>query len=358
MTMKKTIFLLTFVCLVLIVACNKDKTTSDTPNLTSLHLENAQLIFLPDGGEDTIRVYEGKGLEAVASYSWCSVTVLADTAVAVKVNAYKGLESRFCPISITSPTSSNSVVIQQSGVYIQNFDDSDIPLKNGARQIVRTFSSNASFTATTKADWIHLTTDESSLTIDIDENDGKQYREAWVAWAVGDLKDTIFVSQFDAIDAGMMGNYVWKGKNVKNNRDWTINATLSATSTSEDTYNLALTSNTYNLNIPVQMDKQTLLIPLGQAIGTYTTSNGVVHTVIPVIAQGTSAIKYSDVINSGYYKLLFSRSDEEKWNGVADHSDYAGYNFQFANWLKTDDYLSVNSKTNGIYLQNITLEQQ
>ena len=69
MTMKKTIFLLTFVCLVLIVACNKDKTTSDTPNLTSLHLENAQLIFLPDGGEDTIRVYEGKGLEAVASYS-------------------------------------------------------------------------------------------------------------------------------------------------------------------------------------------------------------------------------------------------------------------------------------------------
>ena len=354
--MKNVHIILPLLVVSVIAACNKkDNIPTGNFGIGALELKNAQLIFAPDGGKDTIRVFNGKGLTAAPGYNWCETRVIGDTLVEVKVNAYAGLESRFCQIAIKSPDTYNSVVIQQSGVYIQNFDDSDLALKNGAREIKRTFNSNATFSATTEADWIHLTCAENELTINVDENETKQFREGWVAWAVGELKDTIDITQFDAVDAGMMGAYTWKGRTVKNNRDWSINASL--TQGEEDTYSLNLTSNTYNLSIPVTMDKQTLLLPLGNPIGTYTTSKGVVHTVIPVIAQGTAAIKYADVTTSGNYKLVFERTDSGKWVATADHSDYTGYNFQFANWLKTDDYLSVNSQTNGIYLQNITLEQ-
>lgn len=357
--MKRIIIIALCLCGILSVACSTKKETPVNPaNISSLRLENAQLIFNPDGGVDTIRVHNGVGVKAEPKFSWCTTNVIGDSLVRVVIEPYAGLESRYCQINITTESTLNSVVVQQSGVYIQRFDDTDIPLKNGASVITRTFNSNATFTAETDADWIHLSVDNSSLTINIDENTGKEYREAQVHWAVGQLKDSILVSQFDAVDAGMMGDYTWKGKNVKqSNRDWTINANLSA-GTSEDSYTLTLTSNTYSLSIPVKMDKQTLLFPLGQPIGTYTTSRGVVHTVIPVIAQGTAAIKYANVTNSGDYKFIFDKNDDGKWVATADHSPYIGLNFQFANWLKTDDYLSVNSQTNGIYLQNITLEQK
>lgn len=322
----------------------------------ALRLENAQMIFPPDGGKDTIHVFDAKDLVATPAFSWCETRVIGDTLVEVKTAPYSGLESRFCYISLTTENTKNSVVVQQSGVYIQNFDDSDLALKNDSRVITRTFNSNASFTATTKVDWIHLDCDESTLTINIDENTGKEYREGWVAWAVGDLKDTINVSQFDAIDAGLMGAYTWKAKNMKTNRDWSIDAEISPGD--NDNYIVKLTSTTYNLSIPATMSKQSMFIPLGSPVGTYTTSKGVVHTVIPVIAQGTAAIKYANVTTSGSYRLDFLKGEDGKWVAIADHSDYVGLNFQFANWLKTDDYLTANSQTNGIYLQNIQLVQK
>ena len=322
----------------------------------AIRIENGEIGFPPAGGVDTVRIYNATSISATPDLPWCTVQEVKPGFIEVTAGAYSGIESRYCMIRIQADETSCYIVIQQSGVYIQGFDDSNLNLKNGAAQIDRTFKTNGSFTASSEEDWIHVEAGDGVLHISVDENTGKEYREGGIHWGIGELNGIIAVTQFDAADAGLLGSYTWSGTNQKNNRQWTIDAELTAGG--DETYNLAITSNTYKLNIPVTMDKQTLLVPLGQPVGTYTTSAGAVYKVIPLIASGTSAILYANAITTGNYPLVFSKQEDGKWKATADHSAFTGMNFQFANWANASNYLTDRSATNGIYLQGITLTQK
>lgn len=339
----------------LALSCDKNGGNPEE-TLPAIRIENGEIGFPPAGGVDTVRIYNAAKVSATADLPWCTVREVEKGFLEVTAGPYTGVESRYCMINIQADEKACYVVIQQSGVYIQGFDDSNLNLKNGAARVERTFKTNGSFTASSGEDWIHVETGDGVLRIAVDENTGKDYREGGVHWAIGDLDGVISVTQFDAADAGLLGSYIWSGTNQKNNRQWTINAELTAGG--GDAYNLAITSNTYKLNIPVTMDKQTLLIPLGQPVGTYTTSAGAVYKVIPLIAPGTAAILYANAITTGTYSLVFTRQEDGKWKATADYSPYAGQNFQFANWANAADYLTDKSATNGIYLQGITLTQE
>ena len=302
--MKKYILGACALALFLAVSCQeKDPNPEDTS--ANIRIENGEIAFPPAGGVDTVRIYNAASVSATADLPWCSVQIVKDGFVEVTATPYEGIESRYCMIRINADEESLYVVIQQSGVYIQDFDSSNLNLKNSAVDLVRTFKTNASFSVSADEDWIHVQAEEGSLHITVDENTSKEYREGNIHWSIGELDGNIAVTQFDAAEAGLLGEYTWSGYNVKTKRTWSIDAEI--TDGEDEAYILKLTSNTYNLSIPVTMDKLTLMIPLGQPIGTYTTSAGAVYKVIPVIASGTAAISYADVINSGTYSLVFSK---------------------------------------------------
>lgn len=351
----KNYILGTFALVLLLAVSCREKEPMPDDTSANIRIENGEIAFPPAGGVHTVKIYNATSVSATPDLPWCTAQV-KDGSIEVTATPYTGIESRYCMVRINADEESLYVVVQQSGVYIQGFDSSNLNLKNSAMDIVRTFKTNSTFSVSTDEDWIHLQTGEGSLHISVDENTAKEYREGDIHWSIGDLDGTITVTQFDAAEAGLLGEYTWSGYNVKTKRTWSIDAELS--NGEGETYILSLTSNTYKLSIPVTMDKQTLLIPIGQPIGTYTTSAGAVYKVIPLIASGTGAVMYADVINTGNYSLDFSKNEDGKWEAVGNHTAFEGLNFQFANWPNTSNYLTEKSATNGIYLQEIKLTQK
>ena len=354
--MKKQHIICVIVPLLTLLSCMRESVQPEEVTPAALRLENAQLIFAPDGGVDVIHVYGATNLQAKASYDWCTVKVLSDAEVEVTVGPYKDLESRYCPISLTADNAKNSVVIQQSGVYIQGFDSSDLILNNEEREIVLPFNSNATFTAVTKVDWVHLDAQKDKLKINIDENTEKNYREGWIAWAVGELKDTIDVSQFDAADAGLLCEYDFTAYNVKTKKTYTAAASLSAGANGK--YNLSIVQGNLNLSIPVTLNKQELRLPLGDEVGTYKTGS-TEYAVYPIMIQGTSAVKYDAATTRGYVGFNFAKQEDKTWKADADLSQYAGYNFCFANWKKPVNISGASfNATNSLFFQDMALTQK
>lgn len=170
-----------------------------------LAVVEANLLFGPEGGSNTITVESTNAVTAASEASWASVSVNGKSIV-VTAPAYSSNETRYAKITIKAGNESTFVVAQQMGVMVKDFNPSDINATSKAETFDFTFVSNTTMTATADVDWITPSvikatgTDEpDTLRISLLENPTIDVRTGVVSYAAGTYNGTINVTQAGAM---------------------------------------------------------------------------------------------------------------------------------------------------------------
>lgn len=303
----------------------------------------ANIAFKAIGGTGTIEVAPSEGqLQATTAQSdWCHLTVSGNQ-IAVSVDEYDGLESRYAIVDMKAGNATGQTIVQQFGVIVKAFEWKDFTVKNEKQTVEFAYDANGSTVhATSTADWLTFESTPEKLLIHIAQNPTTDYREAPVHWTIGEVQGDITVGQFDLTAAGLLGSWTWHGAQAPNNRDFPLKATLEETG--DGVYSLALTasSTSYALELNIQdivLAKNNLMIPLGQYVGTYTlTRTGVVYDTFTLLAPGTARIKYTDAVSEGLVTLSLVKDESGQWKAVCDMSAYPDTQFRFEMWNHTDE---------------------
>lgn len=170
-----------------------------------LAVVEANLLFGPEGGSNTITVESTNAVTAASEASWASVSVNGKSIV-VTAPAYSSNETRYAKITIKAGNESTFVVAQQMGVMVKGFNPSDINAASKAESFDFTFVSNTAMTATADVDWITpsvikaTAADEpDTLRISLLENPTVDVRTGVVSYAAGSYNGTINVTQSGAM---------------------------------------------------------------------------------------------------------------------------------------------------------------
>ena len=323
-------------------------------------VSGADIAFKAIGGNGYIEVDGLQGsLEATTqSSSWCHLTVEGNK-IKVDVDEYTGLESRYAVVEMKSGEAEGKTIVHQFGIIVKSFNPHDIAFKNAAGQTEFPYDANETvIQATTDADWVVLdNSDPTRLTVKVAENPSKEYREAEVHWLIGEMKGTFFVSQFDLADAGLLGAWKWHGKQTGNNRDFPLDGVLKEEE--DGTYTLDLdyktSSVTLDLSIPgITLARNSLMIPLGIHVGTYTTRNAS-YQAFTMVEEGNARTTYAHAITEGLFRLAIAKLENGTWRATAIEEDYPEMYFRFEMWTDVEHTETAGS---GLILKEIYMDKQ
>ena len=340
--MKKYIGFLLCVSAALFAASCGEKQSLEVDNTPKMKVVSHDVVFQPDGGTGSITVECESAITAEvqttnsAGEKWCTATVDGKK-INVTVGKYSGVESRYSNIIIKGADETLNVAVHQYGIIMNEFDADDAIIKNPAQTLSYAYKANALMQASSSVDWITVSTTDNKLEVKVAENTSKEYRQGTVEWNVGMLKGSFVLTQFDAADAGLLGEWTWNCKQVTTNRAYELNAVLSE---DENGYTLKLTKEgAADFSMPVLLDGKVLSMPLGVAVGTYTTSSGTKYPyTFPMIVNKTTAIVFdAAVAASGYYNFNLAKDEAGVWVATADHSAYTSKQYlAFEAWSSAE----------------------
>lgn len=309
------------------ISCQKN---IDVTPPQSIHIiSGADIVFKAIGGKGDITIEDNGGILTATTQQcdWCHLSVNGNT-IHVIVDDHFGEEGRDAVIKMKAGESMGETIIHQLGVIVRSVELVDQNIDNKDQDIVLPYDANETvIVATTDADWLTVSVNWQNLTLHAMENVSKEYREAHVNWNIGQMKGSFTVSQFDPLEAGLTGAWTWNLTNVANNRLMTMNANLSE---KNGAFTLELTNGTSgSWSIPVVINGKSILIPLGEDIGSY--NDGItIYRTFPLIAAGTTAITYADGISTGCVSLIMSRdASTGKWTATQDAEEYPEMNLRF-----------------------------
>ena len=356
--MNRNIIIISFLTTVAFAySCIRDNLYEQVvPELINV-VSGADIAFKAIGGEGDIVIEEtGEPLIVTTAQSdWCHLTVEGNK-IHVVADEHIGLESRYAVLNMSSGAKSGKTIVHQFGIIVKSFNPTNLAFKNQADEAAIPYNANETIIkATTEADWITISNDPDALRIRVSENVEKVYREATVKWNIGQMNGEFSVTQFDLADAGLLGEgWTWHGKQTGNNRDFPMSAKLGE---DEDGYTLTLTYSTSSINInllvkPVVLDRNYLMIPLGQGVGTYATRT-VTYQAFTMMASGNARLEFKDAVTEGYLPMLLE-SAEGKWKATAVTDDYPNMFFRFEMW---GDEKHEGTSSSGLILKDIYLTQ-
>ena len=338
-------------------SCDKNETDLYKQNVKPevSVVSGADIAFKAIGGDGYIEVEGLQGnLEATTqSSSWCHLTVDGNK-IKVVVDEYTGLESRYAVVEMKSGEAEGKTIVHQFGIIVKSFSPRDIAFRNAADETDISYDANeTALLATTDADWITL--DYSSLNhlvIKVAENASKEYREAEVHWSIGEMKGSFYVSQFDLADAGLLGDWTFYAVNAANGRAFSyypLDAVLSEAS--NGTYTLKITKQSGNVDVDYNitgliLQKNRLMLPLGERIGTHKPNQNNQYQVFPLFAAGTSPVLYENAVTSGYFPFAIEKDNETGvWQATGDTSSFGDLVFRFEFWSDKNHTGTSNSRT-------------
>jgi hypothetical protein len=167
-----------------------------------LKVVEANLVFGPDGGSNSITVSASNPVTASSDASWATVSVSSSTIV-VTAPSYTSNESRYAKITIKSGNETTTVTAQQFGVQVRDFHPEAIMATAKPSVFTFPFSSNAEMTVTSDQDWIIPTIVHGdavdTLKITLLENPTVDVRKGNVTYAAGSYTGVIPVTQSGAM---------------------------------------------------------------------------------------------------------------------------------------------------------------
>ncbi len=326
------------------VAWSCDKSSEDLyklnvkPEVTVI--SGADIAFKAIGGNGYIEVGDLDGtLQATtSSSSWCHLTVEGKR-IKVEVDEYTGLESRYAVVQMKSGEAEGKTIVHQFGIIVKEFSPTDVTLKNDAQDVAFYYDANGTLIeAESDAPWAQVIVESDSLRIRLSENGDYEYREAHIHWHIGEMKGDFSVSQFDLRQAGLLGYWTFYAVNASNGRAFSYYPLEAALDEATDgTYTLFLEKVSGNVKVDytikgVVMQKDRLMIPLGNHIGTHQPNASNLYQVFPVMAAGSAATTYANALTTGYYPLTVGKDETGQWQAVADPSEFGDLVFRFEFW--------------------------
>ncbi|MBR6933179.1 MAG: BACON domain-containing protein [Bacteroidales bacterium] len=346
--MRKVLYIL-LLALPVLAGCKKDPLDVTTP-VQKMKILKGELTFDPLGGEDEFTYSAESTVTLEQDSPWCHASLSGKGSIKVTVDKHERLESRYAFIRVHCEDETALLTVHQFGVTV-SLDNEDVQFDNKKSSFEREFSVNYPISFESEADWIHPTVSENKISVEVDENESKDFRKGYIVYTCGDYKDSLAVIQFDPVDAGMTGDYTWNCIRIANNRALQLNASLSKNADT-GAFTLTITQSTaMTLTIDVSLKGFVMEIPLGKQVGTYV-ARGTTYYVFPIIAY-TQILAYENATTSGTYPFVFEKNDAGKWVATADHSKYEGDQFMFAMWPTTAH--TGNSEANSLNLKDITL---
>ncbi len=203
--MKKIFYLLTAVlAIAAFSACDDGEGDMVSFGNKDLKVVEANLLFGPEGGTNTITVESSSPVTATSVSSWAGVSVNGST-VSVTVPAWSSNESRYAKITLRAGDESTDVTVQQSGILVKDFNPSDISAAGKSCSYDFPFVSNAEMTAVSNVDWITpsvvkgVGTNVDTLRIALAANGTIDPRGGIVTYKAGAYTGDINVSQAGAM---------------------------------------------------------------------------------------------------------------------------------------------------------------
>ena len=353
--MKKIIsIILTLTTILVFNSCREKTIDVVVPQLITVS-SGADIAFKAIGGEGDIEVEATSAQLQVTTdqADWCHLTVSGNK-IHVVTDANDALESRYAVLNMQAGEATGKTIVHQYGIIVREFEGAeDQIVKNKAQDIVLPYDANETvIVATTDADWLTLDCKPEQLVIHVSENETKEFREAKITWAFGQMTDSFMITQFDAKDAGLLGSWSWTSTNASNNRSFPMTAALSQDE--DGTVKMNLVYSTYgNWTFEVKVGKA-IQIPLGAYLGEYH-AGSTNRFVYALAAAGTGVTTYENAVHEGFFNLTLSKdATSGKWTATAENPDLDGKNFRLEMW---NTETPEGNSASRIALKNIKMTQ-
>lgn len=354
--MKKIFYILaTALGLAAFAACEDGEGDVISFGNQNLKVTEANLLFGPNGGTNTVTVEALDPITATSSSSWASVSVSGST-VAVTAPAYTSNESRYAKITIKAGDETTTVTAQQTGVIVKDFNPQNISAASKPCSYSFPFVSNAEMTASADVDWISTSIAKGNgvdtLKIFLLENPTIDPRAGNVTYAAGTYTGTIKVNQAGALIRNDNWTITYEGLTKvdgKSHDDFLV------TVGGEDTGNYAFAvvpASTYTASGLDQEDFiATVIAPLLEGEDLTSETEHFYYTKLENNDYIAYAVGLTDTyLTTGYYQYLEFTIDREKtpyekWLGTWSVPRGDGNTDE---WIITEDVEDESVKIQGI----------
>ena len=209
MNMKKAIKISLAVCAVLASVCacdNYDNPYEGSNGYdSSIKIVSSDVFFSAEAGEGSIEVQSEGDFTAATSVGWCHLSTDGNK-INVKVDEARSRVGRSAVIVIRNENDSVKVPCIQKGFSLISDVPSSFTARNSGATKKYLFDCNLKASLSTSADWVTAKVEGDSLVVTVNENTSEKPRTGWVAYSVGEEKDTLSFSQLDA-DKLIPGRY-------------------------------------------------------------------------------------------------------------------------------------------------------
>lgn len=291
--MKKVFSLICMAILALsFVACGDDDNVGAAYNRAStISVVKSDVLFSAAAGTGSIQVSSQEPITLSQTSDWCQATLSDEPGVInVSVDDNTNISGRTCMLTIKSGIDSVKVAIQQEGFafQIQSGGNELVFSSDDAQRISYGLVCNASPRIYTTSDWLTIETTADSLIINATENTTGHLRAGYVKYEYGDLKDSIYVAQYD-FDKDIAGDYRFT---FYSSGKWSyISSKLYKDG---DSYFIDIPA--YNWTLPVSFNESTcqLKVSAGQYMGEYTYSGATTYVYSVIGSTPAGKVTYAN----------------------------------------------------------------
>lgn len=297
-------------------ACDKTKIDGDLQfelaGESTIRVVSSDATFSPDGGNGTIVIESETEFSVKSSRDWCEIQAEGDT-LNVKVGAYYEMQNRYSLITVKNAAGDSvNVTVHQYGAVIQDFDDSGAYMNNEGGVVNIGYASNMRPIVETSLSWVTTEVFKDKIAVTFAKND-TTFRKGELLCKLGPVSYTVPVAQLDSTE--ILSKKNWEICGISAANDTTILPCTISKSMKGIRFKISGTGPegaTVAWEFEAKTEGNNLLIPLGEQIGRYKPAD-TNYYVIPVVLEGSSAIKAGDGIDSGYFKAALDKNAEGKW---------------------------------------------
>lgn len=192
------------------VACSDDDLQGYVPQTETIRIVQNDLLFSSKGSSANVVVEAEGTISADVDQPWCSATV-SGSVVTVTVTDNASFDGRTALLTITAGATHRQLPVQQQGMVL------DLPLPVSGQYapaegttFTTTVSHSLPLDVSTPDGWLHPVLDGNTLRVTVDSNVGGHIRRGLIAFACGDMADTLRVAQFDMAN-DILGSYYLMG---------------------------------------------------------------------------------------------------------------------------------------------------
>lgn len=268
--------LLAAVCVLAMTSCGDDNDNQATALSTINVLSSeTQLQARPDTGKVVVDCHPVKAYVAAEDESWLKVEVKDDN-VWFYATQNESTESRNS-LLVIKKSDNDSVqlnILQKGMIFIIDKKTNITQVTDNAKSYYFNVNTDYVGNIVSTPEWAEARFENSRLYIDVKENNEGHLREGYVAYACGNYKDSIKVTQYD-FDKDILGEYeIWEGYDADLDLCQTkIPATLQASANGSVTLNFdANYENTVvHVQLPVTFDGDSIAINIqsGQQVASF-----------------------------------------------------------------------------------------